>query len=470
LGRVSTGSNVLDLVLDGGFLAGGLVAITGPPGSGKTIFAANWIHNGVTKLGEKGLYVSFVEGYDSFSEYMHSLGLDFEKLESEGKFKFLEMITLREAGVQAILEQILHEIMDMNATMLVIDSFSAISQVIEKPYDTRILAHMVLSKIVRRLGCTTMILIEKMSGEEFYEPVEFLSDFIIHFDKTEVDGALLRHLRILKARGTEIRQPHLAFTLKGGFKAFCPLILGGLREPEKRFRLVQHYGDFYSSGIKDLDDFMGMMFRRGCYNLLEVKGDVTLPPERILRATISNVLNQGGYVVIFPPQGLSALTVRKSLEPFVYENFLDHNLKIVDFRAATVEKVEPYVILLDGRSIKEDMIHFWNAVSEFRKKSDRPIFTLVGFDTLEYVYGENEVLKILGEDLAKTRNLGDVRLNIVRPECAVADHLRSLANAHIVVRELCGAVFLQGIKPKTPLLNIEVHTNGESEVKLTPVL
>ncbi|MEM2703738.1 MAG: ATPase domain-containing protein, partial [Candidatus Bathyarchaeia archaeon] len=47
MSRLSTGSLVLDSVLNGGFPAGSLVAVTGPPGSGKTIFAASWIYNGV---------------------------------------------------------------------------------------------------------------------------------------------------------------------------------------------------------------------------------------------------------------------------------------------------------------------------------------------------------------------------------------------------------------------------------------
>ncbi|MCX8192035.1 MAG: hypothetical protein N3F06_04425, partial [Nitrososphaerales archaeon] len=188
------------------------------------------------------------------------------------------------------------------------------------------------------------------------------------------------------------------------------------------------------------------------------------------RVTVSNALNQGACVVILPPQGLSALTVWRSLEPFVDEETLKCNLKIVDFKATLTEKVEPYVILFEGRSLKEDMMRFWNVISDFRMKSGKPVLTVVGFDTLEYVYGLNEILKVLGEDLAKIKNLGDVRLNIVRPECAISDSLRSLATTHIIMREICGAIFLQGIKPKTPLLNVELHTNEETEIKLTPVL
>lgn len=471
MSRLSSGSAVLDSVLDGGFPAGSLIAVTGPPGSGKTIFAANWIYNGVERFGCNGLYVSFIEGRKSFIENMRSLGLDFEKLEHTGKFRFLEMATLKEISIPVIIEHILSEVADMRANMLVIDSFSAISQVIEKPYDTRILVHTVLSKIAREMSCTTMIIIEKMSVEEAYEPAEFLSDFIIHLCKTEVDENLLRCLKILKARGTEIRWTRLAFTLEGGFKVFRPLIMGGLPEPKKRFKLIPHGRDYYSSGIRDLDKIIGVMFKRGSYNLLEIGRDVTLTPERFFRATVSNILNQGGCAIILPPQGLSAMTVWRSLEPFVYEDSLKQNLKIIDFKAATAEVAEPYVILFEGRSIREDMIYFWNTISEFRRRKGRPVFSVVGFDTLEYIYGKDEILKILGEDLAKTRNFGDIRLNIIRPECAIASHLSSLADIHLIAREICGAIFLQGIKPKTPLLNIDIHiSDDEAEIKLTPVL
>ncbi|MBS7648112.1 MAG: ATPase domain-containing protein [Candidatus Bathyarchaeia archaeon] len=139
MNRICTGSAILDSILGGGFPVGSLISVAGSPGSGKTIFAANWIYNGVEKHGENGLYVSFVEGRKSFIENMRGLGLDFERLERGGKFRFLEMVTLREIGVPAVFEQIIREVLDMKATMLVIDSFSAVSQVIEKPYDTRIL-------------------------------------------------------------------------------------------------------------------------------------------------------------------------------------------------------------------------------------------------------------------------------------------------------------------------------------------
>lgn len=124
----------------------------------------------------------------------------------------------------------------------------------------------------------------------------------------------MRYLKILKARGTEIRWPQLAFTLKSSFKVFRSLIMEG--PPELIKKLVSYSKEYYSSSIRSLDEIIGAIFRRRCYNLLEK--DVTLAPEHLFRVTVLNVLNQGGHVIILPPQGLSATTVWKSLEPFAY--------------------------------------------------------------------------------------------------------------------------------------------------------
>lgn len=469
--RISTGSDVLDFIFEGGFPAGSLIAITGPPGSGKTIFAANWIYNYIKKFDKNGLYVSFVENRKSFIENMQRLGLKFEDLELEGKFKFLEMVTLKETALPIVFEEIISEISNTEAAALVIDSFSAISQVIEKTRDIRILVHAILSKIVREMGCTTIMIVEKRAPEEVYEPAEFLADCVIHLCRKEIDGALLRCLKIIKARGTEIRQPVMVFTLKDGFKIFRPLLMGGLQEPTKKFKMVPHGKDYYSSGIRDLDAVIGPMLRRGSYNLLEIEKNVTLPTERLLRATVSNVLNGGGYVVILPPQGLSAQVVFKSLKPFVPEDILEHNLKVVDIKATAAEVEKPHIILFEGRSLREDMAYLWNIISEYRRQRDKPIFSIFGFDTLEYFYGKDELLRVLGDDLTKVRNFGDVRLNVIRPECAIAGHLSALADIHLVIREINGVIFLQGIKPRTPLFNIDLYVDEEgAEVKLIPIL
>lgn len=97
--------------------------------------AANWIYDGTKRFNEKGIYASFAESYGSFFNNMQSLGFDFKNLEKEGKFKFLEIPTLKEEGVPAIVEQMVDEVSEFKATRLVIDPLSALSQMIGDPRD-----------------------------------------------------------------------------------------------------------------------------------------------------------------------------------------------------------------------------------------------------------------------------------------------------------------------------------------------
>jgi circadian clock protein KaiC len=125
--RVASGIDGLDELLGGGFPRGGLIVLAGNPGTGKTIFSAQFLYRGAVDHGECGIYVSFAEDKDQFYGNMKALGLDFERLEREGQFSFLDMLTVREAGISSILELIIGKVAETGAKRLVIDSFSAMA-------------------------------------------------------------------------------------------------------------------------------------------------------------------------------------------------------------------------------------------------------------------------------------------------------------------------------------------------------
>ncbi|MEM4725750.1 MAG: ATPase domain-containing protein, partial [Nitrososphaerales archaeon] len=59
--RVSTSVKELDPFVEGGFPRGSLILICGEPGTGKSIFSAQFIYDGAVNYDEKGIYVSFSE-------------------------------------------------------------------------------------------------------------------------------------------------------------------------------------------------------------------------------------------------------------------------------------------------------------------------------------------------------------------------------------------------------------------------
>lgn len=465
---VPTGLEGLDLLLGGGFKKGSLVVVAGNPGTGKTVFSASWLYHGSVNFNENGIYVSFAEDRQTFIDNMKGFGYDFEKLEAEGKFRFLDLVTVKGGGTSDILNYIVDHVYSLKATRLVIDSFSALAQAMEKPIDIRAVMHTVLTKILRKAGCTTLLIVEIPYGKDKvgFGIEEFLADVVLLLTRKEYDDVMLRELSILKNRWSEIIYPNYVFTLKNGFRVFLPTWIRETEPPIKRIPLVPHKKDILSIGIKDLDKFLNGAFRRGGYNLLEIAKNVTFPIEYLIRPIVHNFLNQGYGVLILPPQGIDASTVRKALIPYVDKRYQE-NLLIMDYKGGK----ERSIVVLDGVSLERDMEEIWGITSDLRIKTGKPVLSIIGFDTIEYRYGKREALKILGEDVAQIRSYGDVRLNIVRPHVDIAPQLEALSHVYLKFEMIHGALFVRGIKPRTPLLYQEIITGKDySEIKLIPVI
>ena len=76
--RVTSGIKGLDPLIEGGFPKGRSILVTGEPGTGKTIFALQFLAEGLAR-GEKGVFVTADEGPLDILEQAASLGWDFER-------------------------------------------------------------------------------------------------------------------------------------------------------------------------------------------------------------------------------------------------------------------------------------------------------------------------------------------------------------------------------------------------------
>ena len=258
--RVSTGNSKLDSFLSGGFPRGSLILISGNPGTGKTIFTASFLYNGAVLDGENGIYVSFCEGKRSFFENMNSLGLDFEQQEREGRFRFMEMFTTTKEGMAMITGDMLRAIKEFGAKRLVIDSYSVMAQALGGPYEGRQVLHTVLGKIVRNLGCTTLVIGEQPSGDVRVDDgaEEFVADGVINLKLT-----IPRELELRKMRGTRLKTRDLLYTIDRGFRVLTTDLVNPVRP--KRWQSVPDSGEMISTGCPDLDVILDGGFPRGTY-------------------------------------------------------------------------------------------------------------------------------------------------------------------------------------------------------------
>jgi circadian clock protein KaiC len=254
-GRVPTGIEGFDDFVEGGFPRGSMILLAGTAGSGKTIFASQYMYHGMSKLNESGVYVSFAENRSTFMKNMKRMGMDFEKYEQKRKFKFLDLITVRDKGVESIVARVLAEVDSLGAKGLVIDSFSVLVQAFYERIDARIVLHTVLGKIVHLNGVTTLLISERPFGTEYSGGgmEEFVADGVVALNSVTKKGWLIRTLQVLKLRGTRINSEEHGYGIDGHGIRTCPL--PDIR-PVKRI-----YSQKVRTGIEGLD----RMFFDGVY-------------------------------------------------------------------------------------------------------------------------------------------------------------------------------------------------------------
>ena len=179
--RISTGITALNKKIKGGFEENSINLIEGVAGAGKTIFAIQFLLDGVKK-GEPGLYVTFEETKDKLIKHMKSLGWDLKKLEKQKKLLILEhspeqVKDLLERG-GGIIESYMEK---LKAKRLVVDSITAFA-LLNKDELAERESCLHLFKLINRWGCTALLISEhdpQVKKETLGEALEFEVDSII---------------------------------------------------------------------------------------------------------------------------------------------------------------------------------------------------------------------------------------------------------------------------------------------------
>jgi circadian clock protein KaiC len=138
---------------------------------------------------------------------MSRFGFDFQKLTRNEKFEFVDLTTVTGEAISDALDLVLSQVTAMRAKRLVVDSFTALAQGFEKLVDARIALQVILGRLVREEGCTTLLLVEMPYGTDRIGLgiEEFVADGIIVLDFVNHKGGPQRTINIKKMRGTQIR-------------------------------------------------------------------------------------------------------------------------------------------------------------------------------------------------------------------------------------------------------------------------
>lgn len=225
--RCSTGIEGMDSLLEGGFVRGSVVLLTGLPGTGKTIFGLQYIYDGAVK-GENGVYVCVESTPDLIKMQAKRLGMDFEPLEKAGKVVFIELPY--DGNKFGFLKMIDEKVHNIGAKRLVFDNLATLnirlgkyvslwgneadtvanqsSQKAEaavESVDKMKVAHSIIEQI-RVMGTTALLITfgnEDQGKITTDEASEFLCDGIIQLFNLPIGIRYERSLRIGKMRSTK---------------------------------------------------------------------------------------------------------------------------------------------------------------------------------------------------------------------------------------------------------------------------
>jgi circadian clock protein KaiC len=203
--RIPSGIRNFDKIIEHGFEKNSVNLVVGGSGSGKTIFAVQFLVEGINR-GENVLYITFEENKKEFYSNMKRFGWDLGRDEKEGKFFFLEyspekVMTMLEEGGGAI-EAI---VIKNNIQRIVIDSITSFALLFNEELAKREAA-LVLFDMIRKWNCTSLLTLQEEPSnrsEGYSVSLEFEADSIILLYFTKIRGERKRFIEVLKMRGTK---------------------------------------------------------------------------------------------------------------------------------------------------------------------------------------------------------------------------------------------------------------------------
>jgi len=199
----------LDEILNGGFIKGTSVLITGPTGSGKTILtlfmAANWALNGY-----RVYFISFEEPYQQVVETLRFLRFNVDEL--VGRKLIIKSINPRTITITSFFNVVIRDLVIDKNTVVVIDGLHSIRKEFGEVFHRHVRDLVVYCKKHGATIILSMICIETI-GRKAITWLSTIVDGIIELIMRREDLLLKRYVLIRKMRMAEVEPKLYEFKL-----------------------------------------------------------------------------------------------------------------------------------------------------------------------------------------------------------------------------------------------------------------
>lgn len=367
--KIETGIEGFDMISEGGLPIGRATLVAGTSGSAKTVFAAQFLAEGIKKKEEPGIFVTFEESPADIRKNVISLGWNIARWEQEGKWLFVDAspvpgednLIAGEYDLGALLARIEYAVKKIGAKRISMDSLGAI---FGRFYDTKLIRNELfrVAFAIKQLGVTAIITAERT--EEYgniarFGIEEFVADNVIILRNILDSEKRRRTMEILKFRGTSHQKGEYPFTvIKNAGIVAIPLSGIELKQRSSTIRI--------SSGNTELDKMCGGGYFRdsiilvsgatGCGKTMlstEFAADATRNGERALifafeesrEQLFRNAIGWGIDFERMEKDGILKVACRYPES----EGLEDHLILIKD----TINEFKPHRIIVDSLSALE---------------------------------------------------------------------------------------------------------------------
>src|SRR5687768_6910574 len=257
--KIATGISSFDIIAKGGLPRNRTTLISGTAGSGKTIFAVQFLAAGI-ESGTPGVFVTFEESASDIRKNMQSFGWDMEKWEAEGMLAFVDAspdpeIDSVESGsfdLGALLARVKHAVRKVKAERVAVDSLGAVFSQFSDQSIVRSELFRIASAL-KALNVTAVLTAERTDDYGHiarFGVEEFIADNVMILRNVLEAESRRRTIEILKFRGCDHQKGEYPFTItpQGGV-IVIPLSAMQLSMKSSNIRI--------SSGNAALDEMCG---------------------------------------------------------------------------------------------------------------------------------------------------------------------------------------------------------------------
>jgi circadian clock protein KaiC len=253
--RLASGVPGLDLILGGGVPEGSFNLVAGPPGTGKTTMAHQFVFANATP--ERTALFFTVLGEPAAKMVRHQQQYTFFDLEKVGEsIRFINLSDdVLERGLEGALERIVTAVERTGAGIVIVDSFRSLTDDRHRrPAEPSTLPG-VLQRLAMHLTTwqvTSFLVGEYEEDDQIGNPIFTIADTVVWLEQVTDNNSVVRKLQVVKVRG-QAPMPglHTYRITDGGLQVFPRLSLA-VDEHERETPAGRA-----STGVVGLDEMMG---------------------------------------------------------------------------------------------------------------------------------------------------------------------------------------------------------------------